>query len=905
MKATLYVSYAARSLGRGGQRSIFAVFCIAVGVLAIVALQLVSVMISASLTTNIRAINGADVAVHSEGSGLSSLQVAYFASLKAQGIITDYTAVPSDGANGQTSTGLVRFDLWPIDPSNFPLAGAPQFITPASGSLPTVLTGDQVVITRSLQEQLGVSVGGTLSFTTDSGRTANVTIAGEVADTGLFTQPLMLMAFDSYQALPSLSGAPISYTWVFVNVPGDTDAASASVAQMIRQHLPLVTADTVQTTLQKNEQLIADVRIFLQVIGLLALLIGGIGIINTMQVLLRRRQLEIAMLKTVGYRQRDLLALFGLEAAMLGLAGGVIGAAAGAALSTLVRVLVERAIFLDIPLIIDPLVVASGVAIGIATTLIFGLLPIVQASRTKPIAVLRETREGGNGGAAGLLALLAGLFFVLALSILQNVLVALAVIAGTAIIMALMTGAFTALAWLISRLPVPEARHVLTFVPLALVTLVAIPLVKVAPGFGIAVLFAAAIGWIVALLPRPARLTFRLALRNIGRQPVRTATTLIALFGGVFAIGFGLALGQGIQDALANVAAQTSRYNTFILVGQSDRPAVDRTLAQSGVVQRETVSVAAPDLIVSIDGVPLSQIVPGSAKSQPGQPGSPLSGVDGIDLASNPQLPVSLAQGLQDSQIGRNLTPQDAGTTNALLPLTDTQAPLKLKLGDAITVTGLDRTATVTLRVVGFYDGSVFSSFAPVLADISVANTLSLPGRVFVIYALNIDPSAAYRVVTQVKDAVPTAVAISVAAELQAIAVYLANVIVLIESVAALALLAGMLMIGNAVALAMLERRREMGILKSVGHTSGGILSGVLVENGAIGLTGALLAVALVAIASLLFFRLLFRFKSPGAVSPALELALIAGTAVLAMLIATLVAWRATRVRPIEVLRYE
>ena len=65
MKARLYWSYPTRALTRGGQRTLLAVFCIAVGVLAIVALQLVGNMVNNGLTDNIRATNGGDISVSS------------------------------------------------------------------------------------------------------------------------------------------------------------------------------------------------------------------------------------------------------------------------------------------------------------------------------------------------------------------------------------------------------------------------------------------------------------------------------------------------------------------------------------------------------------------------------------------------------------------------------------------------------------------------------------------------------------------------------------------------------------------------------------------------------------------------------------------------------------------------
>ncbi len=54
MKTSMYFNYTSRSLLRGGQRTVLAVFCVAVGVVAIVALQLVGFMLQSSLTSNTR-----------------------------------------------------------------------------------------------------------------------------------------------------------------------------------------------------------------------------------------------------------------------------------------------------------------------------------------------------------------------------------------------------------------------------------------------------------------------------------------------------------------------------------------------------------------------------------------------------------------------------------------------------------------------------------------------------------------------------------------------------------------------------------------------------------------------------------------------------------------------------------
>jgi ABC-type antimicrobial peptide transport system permease subunit len=100
----------------------------------------------------------------------------------------------------------------------------------------------------------------------------------------------------------------------------------------------------------------------------------------------------------------------------------------------------------------------------------------------------------------------------------------------------------------------------------------------------------------------------------------------------------------------------------------------------------------------------------------------------------------------------------------------------------------------------------------------------------------------------------------------------------------------------------MLERRRELGIMKAVGYTSGRVLGVVLIENGLIGALGGLAGMLLVALAvSALNAAARLALAPP----PALTIGIIAAVTALAMLVTLVVAWGATRARPVEVLRYE
>ncbi|HEV2459232.1 MAG TPA: FtsX-like permease family protein, partial [Ktedonobacterales bacterium] len=673
---------ATRSLRRGGQRTLLAVFCVAVGVLAIVSLQLVGNMVDGALTSNVRDDNGGDISVRSDFQPLQQQQLAPFDQLKAQGTISDYTAIFGEQASTRDAGGnLHLYTLNVVDPAHFPIAGTPTFRDPSGGSFASLLSGTNIVVTDQFLKDLGVHKGDTITVNGNSdGRTASMTIAGVIASAGFYNGDVAMMAVSTYQAMPSSANLPLTYNAVYVNVPGDTDANAAAAQKVIENLFPLATVTTVKDALQQNQQAVQVIRYFLQIVGLLALLIGGVGIINTMQVLLRRRRIEIAMLKTAGYRQGDLYALFGLEAGLLGLLGGIVGALAGIGVSFLVRVVVERAFIITLPTTIDPTTVLAGVAIGFFTALIFGVMPIVQASQIRPQAVLRELPEGASlrsGIITTLLALLlAVLFFALALSILQNVAVAVGAVGGAGIFLLLLAGIFTLVVVLIGRLPVLEWFRWWYLLLVAVALAISALITFVVPSFGILFLAVSLFGIVIVLLPRQWKIEVKMALRNIGRSRARNVTTLVALFIGVFAIGLVLALGLGVKAQLNTILSTTTTYNSYIFAGPPDKAAVDQALAnEPGVKPSDyVVNPNASDVPVAVNGVPIAQIVQGApppGSTSLGKEGALffLSGVQGYDLASGVTPNVTIVKGLHNTVKGRNLTAADAGTNNVILPL--------------------------------------------------------------------------------------------------------------------------------------------------------------------------------------------------------------------------------------------
>ncbi|MGH7610915.1 MAG: ABC transporter permease, partial [Candidatus Dormibacteria bacterium] len=125
MRAGFYLRYSGRSLRRGGNRTVLAGFCVGVGVMAIVGLQLAAAMVTASLTANVRSANGGDVSVVSVAVPFPPSQLDLFKKLEQQGRITRYTAVQEETAVALRKDGQgVDLTIDAVNPQSFPLAGS-------------------------------------------------------------------------------------------------------------------------------------------------------------------------------------------------------------------------------------------------------------------------------------------------------------------------------------------------------------------------------------------------------------------------------------------------------------------------------------------------------------------------------------------------------------------------------------------------------------------------------------------------------------------------------------------------------------------------------------------------------------------------------------------------------------
>jgi ABC-type antimicrobial peptide transport system permease subunit len=422
--------------------------------------------------------------------------------------------------------------------------------------------------------------------------------------------------------------------------------------------------------------------------------------------------------------------------------------------------------------------------------------------------------------------------------------------------------------------------------------------------------------WLVSKTPTFGRLPLRMAFRSLGTQKRRQGSTLLALCIGILAIGSIEILAQNIKHELAQGLEKRQSFNVAI-----QAPHNPATLAKistlvhklDGDIQRQYVgAVSNAATLYSVDGTTIP-VLTSRLVTERNKDGTLTHSKDeitqalantrtlvGHDLTKRPDN--YLIQKRNGSDVGRNLDKRDSGT-NHIVVSNDFASIFSIKVGSRVVYA--DGALRVPFTVVGIADSNNFMVLAESVADVKYMQQTGLatpgPSHNAVVF-LDIKSSALKADVAQLRSTVPGGFVLDLDSFLEFTKI-IDKLALFPEIIAALSLFAGAVIIANTVALAMLERRRELGIMKAVGAKRRTILQFLFVENAIVGFLGAAAGVGLAMLATYLVNDNLFKFPTTYDWTTIGALVLLG--MILAVVASSLTALPASSEKPMSVLRYE
>ncbi|HEX2450940.1 MAG TPA: FtsX-like permease family protein [Gemmatimonadales bacterium] len=834
---------------------------IAIGVAALVGINSFTENLQDSVRDQARALLGADLAMSSRRA-LSPRVTALVdtlgcgggsASGAACGRIAYVTEFPAMGFVPRTAgTRLVNVSA---------VAGAYPFygvmLTRPRAAWVELQRGRHAIVEPALLTALNARLGDTLSLGearfTISGTVEN--LPGEVGLRSAFGPRVFIPArYLEETKLLGFGARAERQAFIKLRSPADADALAKRYRPELRTER--VRIRTVADDEEDLNDVLSRLGRYLGLVALIALLLGGIGVGSAVVVFVRRKLDTIAVLRCIGATAGQVFAIYLLQAAVLGLAGSVLGATVGVAVQQLLPRLLEGMLPVDVNAAIAPGAIALGIAMGLWTALIFAVLPLLGVRRVTPLAALRRayepapaSRDPWRWPATGALAA-------------SIVLLAAVEVGGfrTAAIFSAAIGAVLGVLWLAAWLLVRGVRR-----------------------------------WFPARWPY----VWRQGLANLFRPANQTVAVVLALGFGAFLLGTLFLVQHNLLRGLSTTGGP-QRPNLLLLDVQSDQaPGVAAWLAQRKLPEVGPVPIV-PMRIASVKGRRVNQLLGDSVAG--GEPRNAWAYRREYRSTYRDTLVASeqLVSGRWWSGSGASACPP-GGEPACISVEQDLARELGVAVGDEIVwdVQGVEVPARVTsLRMVEWarFEPNFFVVFAP--------GTLEKAPQTLITLTRVEDAALRGRLQRELAERWSNVTTLDLSLVQREIERIVGRVTLAIRFMALFSLATGALVMIGAIATSRFQRVREAVLLRTLGATRQQVLRIAFVEYLTLGLLASFTAVALATAAGWGIARFFFDDARYWIPLPQL-LALVALIVALTVLVGLWSTRGVLHQPPLEVLRQE
>jgi putative ABC transport system permease protein len=843
--AALRIALAELRAARG--HFLFVVLAVSIGVGALTGVRGFSLAFRHMLLGQARTLMAGDMTLRLFGSPTPE-QDAVLRQLASRGVrrtlITETVTMASTGPSAEP----VLVSLKAVDPDVYPFYGAVELDPPQPRA--RALTQDTVAVSDDLLLRLGAHRGDLLRVGGQDFRIAATLVSEPDRMTGtLNVGPRLMMTRQGLARTGLIGLGSRASERYLLRLPSTGRPDVAETRAILKRNFPEATIADYRETHPIITRGLDRATTFLSLIGLIALILGAMGVASAIDGHIEQQLDSIAVMKSIGARSAQVIRIYATQTLLLGLAGGALGALEGIAVAAAFPGLLARYFHIGLAASWSPWPAAQGIAIACLMTLLFTVPPLLGIRDIRPALVFRRNVAARPPSRAPAVWIARAL-----------ILLGTGMVAGT-----LAQGSWR------------DVLRTAGFFSIAL---------------AIALALLAAVAWLLLhglkraerrlapLLPS----TVRHGVANLYRPGNQVRTAVMALGVGVM---FTLAVWL-IQDALVRQihgSAPPGTANVFLLdIPRDQRQAVsDLVAAQPGVAAPPEIASSVAARIVAIDGVPIEK--------------RPLRDFNRRFLRTRSVTEV--AQKPPDTDVIEGAWWTSVPASPQVCASEETARILHLHPGSLVdwdiwrqpvrtTVACVDRTESLrmTARFEFLFSPGPLTTMPAVLygsARVRPADVTALQRVMFRRF--------------------PTVTVVNVADVMAIVEDVVDRIALVIRFISAFTVLAGIAMVASSVAGTRFRRMREVVVLKTLGATRARIAQIFSVEFFALGavagLIGSLLASGFAAFALRRLLDIEFHFDWKA------TLAATAAAALVAVAAGWLASFRVLGRKPLEILREE
>jgi putative ABC transport system permease protein len=389
MSASIW-SLAWRESRTARRRLLLYMSSISLGVAALVAIDSFSTNIVQSVKDQSRALMGGDISFNSSKPFPPAMD-SLFDSLSHNGLsFARVTTFPSMAVVPRTAG--TRFAQVRGVTDNYPFYG--NIVTEPAGRWAMLKQGANAIVDPSLLTSLNAKVGDTLrlgfgTFTIVAA-IKDVPAAAGIAE---MLGPRIFIPARYVAETQLLVFGSTADRSVLAKLPPNVDPDKFVKPLRKRIEDQQVRVRTVTQTEAATSDAIENLSNFIGIVGLVALLLGGIGVASGVRAFVARKIDTVAVLRCLGASSGQVLAIYVVQAAAMGLAGAAAGAALGVAIQFVLPHVLTDFLPIDVQVSLVPVAVLTGLAVGGWIALVFALRPLLALRNVSPLQTLRRDTD--------------------------------------------------------------------------------------------------------------------------------------------------------------------------------------------------------------------------------------------------------------------------------------------------------------------------------------------------------------------------------------------------------------------------------------------------------------------------------------------------------------------------------